>query len=1084
MADTPPCLVYEALERIEIFSQPSAEVGYETGRFFVPGDLVSVDFVKEPINEREGNTGKYLRLSDGSGWCCLSPANLPDKRLFREVPVEVGLWSFFVDNFPDGLRLGNHPMDELQWQWQNLNLEQVPKQVLKPMHKIYCDRRVEGRKGVHFYRLQHGQFQTATWVYDKRRKHDGDKQHHLLVPEGHVQHGMFCFRAIKSLKLRMFPLANKRNLTGRAIAPNDLFVCDIIRGEKYYRMIDGSGWTFAAQTELSPVGIQQGTWAFRVTTPYGIKLQTQPEDDRTTFGDLYKNGEIIVCDGKLLQDQHSSGGGYHHRNFYHVQATNGWVPDTSGSSRDSRRLLERVSNDQALASKKGPSTGKDGWTEGFVRGVSMASMAGVTEVSHHEDSNLLSFRHPSGAQLQVFYATRTVGITEHGRPQVFCRNCTNPELVEIFKDPAAYAQKEASNNNKMEEDEEPQEDPETLKREEEEVRNQLITLDNAVSELHKKKTDVWKKVGEYAEKRSTKEASVQALWKNHMAQCLEEEEKLKKEEEREANGGGLESSKNGTSNNRNSNERCYVYRVLHDIGVRSAPNVDARYRTEKSFRTGDLVSIDSILDFVSANRSGPYLRLSDGSGWLFVRDNQGPVLEEVDVEIGLWNFYVGNEPNGIGLRQHPTDPIRGNSNGFVFDAETSLNFLKPFQKVSCDRKVVGQGGINFYRVQGMPKAAWILDKRFSGGKTEVLLHPASQVRTGMFAFEALDEIAVRKHASVAKKYQINKGVSLNEIIVADLIFEADYNNRNGPYLRLSDGSGWLFVNIDGDKVMKDIPIKSGKWKFRITHPQGVKLRKQPVDKVSGNAKEIEYKENQIVTCDREIKGTNGMSWYYRPVGRDGWLPNLRGKFKFMTEMEITEKDEEPKAWSVDLVRGIALAMDGLEEIEHKPTTQVVIFKSSEGATINVYYATQTVETTIGDPSLGKIQLRTNCSREELVEIFKDPVEDGCRRPSKRRRRSPSESQIKTTENVENDYRNRLMQLDKEEEDIKRQREALWKLIKEHEGKQLGEGDSSCVPVAGRSSVGGMETEQMKCPTCHKVFASLYAKQMHLESLGH
>lgn len=1066
------CLVYEALERTEIFCAPTTESGYETGKFFTRGDMVSVDQVKDPFSLIDGEPKSvFLRLSDGTGWVPLSATSSggdkgKKKEFFKPVHVEQGVWCFFVDNFPDGIKAHNHPIDELQHQWQNLMLETVPKIGLKPMAMIYCDRKVKGRNDVNFYRLQHGLRHTPAWIFDKRRRLDSNEKHHpVLLPETSVQQGIFAFRALQQLKLRIYPLANKRNMTGASILPNDIFVVDIIRGEKgYNRLIDGSGWVFvggnAPQAEQVPV--EAGKFVFRVTTPYGIKLQTQPDDERSSYGDVIKQNEIVVCDCKLVPDSLSAYG----RTFYHVKNTCGWVSDMSND----RQVMEKVDN----AAKITQLVNGDGWTSGFVRGVSVATMSGVEEISCNEESQLITFTHPSGAKLNVFYATKTVGITRgSGGAQSFCRNCTNNELVEIFKDPEGNIRDDPAVDESMEDDD-VELSPEELKQQEVEARQQLMNLDGDYQEFLSKKEQVWKAVAKHQDRREIAELQHQERWMEHMKQHIADEERRKREEDdnQRAKEGRIISA----------DDRCYVYRVIHDIGVRTAPNVGEEYRTDRAFSSGDLVSIDSILDFVSHNQCGPYLRLSDGSGWLFARDSQGVVMQEVPVQAGLWTFYVGNEPTGVGLRKHPMDKAQDGSKGYIFDEDTSLNFLKPFEKVICDRRVVGSHGVNFYRVKGQPKTAWIFDRRYSkDNSVEMVLHPANQVREGLFAFEAMDDIAIRRQASISRKYKTKKGVSSNDIVVANLIFEpgGDKGN-NGPFLRLADGSGWLFIKIDGDRVMKDAAIKSGRWKFRICHPDGLKLRKQPSDLVGNNALDLTFKQNQVVVCDREITCTSGLAYYYRPQGLDGWLPNFRGKFRLMEEVP-DDVPVDDVGFTVDFVRGLAMGLDGMKEVEYNENGQALTFLDAKGRTIIVYCGTQTI-CTPKEEAEGVSDLRKGISKEELVDFFKQSGSDDVSgRPSKRRRRtSTSDPVVKVEENAEEDYRARLLELEKEEEEIKRQREEIWKSVRDHEKKQEDEESSSVAKPASTAN----SDELLECPVCHRTFTSLYSKQMHLNSTGH
>lgn len=89
-------------------------------------------------------------------------------------------------------------------------------------------------------------------------------------------------------------------------------------------------------------------------------------------------------------------------------------------------------------------------------------------------------------------------------------------------------------------------------------------------------------------------------------------------------------------------EGCSVFQVVGpgDIGVRSAVNVGEPYRSGEVFRVGDLVSVDLVRHSrVAGSRNGPFLRLSDCSGWLFEMKNGECCMQEVPVQSGLWCFY-------------------------------------------------------------------------------------------------------------------------------------------------------------------------------------------------------------------------------------------------------------------------------------------------------------------------------------------------------------------------------------------------------------------------------------------------------------
>ena len=90
-------------------------------------------------------------------------------------------------------------------------------------------------------------------------------------------------------------------------------------------------------------------------------------------------------------------------------------------------------------------------------------------------------------------------------------------------------------------------------------------------------------------------------------------------------------------------EGCFVYQIIDNIGlcVRSSTHVGDDNRTSKVYGENDLVSVDLVLpsyDKDSAN--GPFLRLSDKSGWLFEKKYGITVAKQLPVEKGLWAFLL------------------------------------------------------------------------------------------------------------------------------------------------------------------------------------------------------------------------------------------------------------------------------------------------------------------------------------------------------------------------------------------------------------------------------------------------------------
>ena len=88
---------------------------------------------------------------------------------------------------------------------------------------------------------------------------------------------------------------------------------------------------------------------------------------------------------------------------------------------------------------------------------------------------------------------------------------------------------------------------------------------------------------------------------------------------------------------------CLVYQITADAGVavRTALNVgdEQHHKTNLSFENDDLVSVDLIRPSrVDGSTNGPFLRLSDNSGWIFENKYGAVMAKRLPVDKGLWTF--------------------------------------------------------------------------------------------------------------------------------------------------------------------------------------------------------------------------------------------------------------------------------------------------------------------------------------------------------------------------------------------------------------------------------------------------------------
>jgi hypothetical protein len=488
-------------------------------------------------------------------------------------------------------------------------------------------------------------------------------------------------------------------------------------------------------------------------------------------------------------------------------------------------------------------------------------------------------------------------------------------------------------------------------------------------------------------------------------------------------------------------EGCFVYQAIggHAIAVRSALDTGDKSRTEVSFPEGFLVSIDLVRPSrVAGSKNGPFLRLSDCSGWLFVRKQGKAVMKRIPVEKGTWVFRVDNCGAGQALRAHPMGESP-HLDGVSY---------QPMQRIRCDRKVTHpQTGVCSYRVQGTE--GWVFDRRpgTEGKDDGMMLIDDTMVREGLFAFRAIAAVVIRRQPDIGEKKKTGRRVHQEEIIAVDMIRESPFNYGNGPFLRLADGSGWLFEKKIHEQVMVQIPVQTGSWVLRAA--QTIELRRLPIDSVDTKEGTV-YEFGDSVDCDCKIVcPVTGVS-FYRVQGKDGWVFDRRaGRDVWM----VVAKDLSPpgsttdasagSGWSPDFVRGLAASIEGVEEISFNPTSRLISFQkaSDEEARINVYYTTRTVGTALDHPRQSKTQLfRRECSPSEVIEIMKNPrVHTGRGYKSKASMRLEGRRGVEVDK--EEEARCKLLECDKEMTDSMEKRRSLLRTIRLFDLKRAREAEN-------------------------------------------
>ncbi len=567
-------------------------------------------------------------------------------------------------------------------------------------------------------------------------------------------------------------------------------------------------------------------------------------------------------------------------------------------------------------------------------------------------------------------------------------------------------------------------------------------------------------------------------------------------------------------NNQWEEDGTFVYRLLKNLSVRSALNVGDECSTNISFNAGDLVSVDLIRPSrIPGSANGPFLRLSDCSGWLFEKMYGEQVMERLTVATGLWVMYADNCNVGIGLHCHPFD----NSP----QMDPAVTYL-PMQKIYCDRRVVcPTSGVKAYRVQGTE--GWVFDKRIrNDGSVDSMLLPESSVKRGLFVYELLVPIGIRSEPSTCDESRTQLSIKTNELVACDVIRQSPSVDGNGPFVRLTDGSGWLFERKKGefDAFLRSIPIETGCWTLKVLNdPAGIILRRQPID----NSMKYDrvFAPGEQVKCDRKVRATNG-TIFYRVEQTDGWVFDKREN-RDMMELLYETKNENllsssvhgNHVWDLGFLRGIAFA-NSLTEISCNAESRVISFQSEDGTRINVYYTTRTIGTALDYYSAqGKVQIfRRNCSDEELLSIIRDPgIRIGKEYQRKRSRNSdfimPTHTQHGmgvVLEEEEEERRTALVDIDKKIEELEKKRTGMKKALKKHDDKraqvakhyedkrlelkEAAAAESRRIQEAAAAEIRRIqeaaakerrEREERTCSVCDRVFVDKHARDQHFQA---
>jgi hypothetical protein len=112
-----------------------------------------------------------------------------------------------------------------------------------------------------------------------------------------------------------------------------------------------------------------------------------------------------------------------------------------------------------------------------------------------------------------------------------------------------------------------------------------------------------------------------------------------------------------------------------------------------------------------------------------------------------------------------------------------------------------------------------------------MLLDESIVSMGLFAYRALKLLGVHDNTTIRNESMTGIAIQKDEIIAVDFVHESPFNAEyNGPFLHLTDGSGWLFEKKQEKRVMERISIPEGTEKLKVMNGQGITLGQQPIDR--------------------------------------------------------------------------------------------------------------------------------------------------------------------------------------------------------------------------------------------------------------
>ena len=106
--------------------------------------------------------------------------------------------------------------------------------------------------------------------------------------------------------------------------------------------------------------------------------------------------------------------------------------------------------------------------------------------------------------------------------------------------------------------------------------------------------------------------------------------------------------------------------------------------------------------------------------------------------------------------------------------------------------------------------------------------------------------------------------------------QSPHDDDNGPCIRLTDGSGWLFEGTEDypHPLLREIEIEKGNWALIVLNsPAGIAIRHKPIGTLMLYKKVLSPGEE--LTCDKKVTDLKDVAFHH-VKGTSGWVLDESG----------------------------------------------------------------------------------------------------------------------------------------------------------------------------------------------------------------